>query len=234
MKKQIVISFGFLLLLLITLGYVYNFSFMNNPIIDIVLLSLGFIGIAFFVTIPTIKSTLILSVLSFFIYFYGNISVREYLNFIPIISFIVGFLLLFLETLIPGFGILGISGVIFTLYGLIVVKENSLVGIFIFSTSLIISILFVYTVMRFLKVSPVFDKIILRDFSGRYDETKNDYFYLIKKTGKTITMLRPSGKIDIEGEGVFDVLTEGSFINKGVEVEVYKVIGNKIFVRRVC
>ena len=47
-------------------------------------------------------------------------------------------------------------------------------------------------------------------------------------------MLRPSGKIDIEGEGVFDVLTEGSFINKGVEVEVYKVIGNKIFVRRIC
>ena len=88
--------------------------------------------------------------------------------------------------------------------------------------------------MRFLKVSPVFNKIILRDFSGKYDETKSDYFYLIKKTGKTITMLRPSGKIDIDGEGVFDVLTEGRFINKGVEVEVYKVIGNKIFVRRVC
>ena len=30
MKKQIVISFGFLVLILITLGYVYNFSFMNN------------------------------------------------------------------------------------------------------------------------------------------------------------------------------------------------------------
>ena len=73
MKKQIVISFGFLVLILITLGYVYNFSFMNNPIVDIVLLSLGFIGMAFFVTVPTIKSTLLLSVLSFFVYFYGNI-----------------------------------------------------------------------------------------------------------------------------------------------------------------
>ena len=129
MKKQIVISFGFLVLILITLGYVYNFSFMNNPIVDIVLLSLGFIGMAFFVTVPTIKSTLLLSVLSFFVYFYGNISIREYLNFIPIISFITGFLLLFIESLIPGFGILGFSGLIFTLYGLIVVKENSLVSI---------------------------------------------------------------------------------------------------------
>ena len=49
--------------------------------------------------------------------------------------------------------------------------------------------------------------------------------------GITISELRPSGFIEIDGERV-DALSEGNFIPKGTSVKVVKIEGSKIIVRR--
>jgi membrane-bound serine protease (ClpP class) len=45
-------------------------------------------------------------------------------------------------------------------------------------------------------------------------------------------MLRPSGKIDVDGHYI-DVVSDGSFISAGTQVEVIEVEGNRIVVREV-
>jgi membrane-bound serine protease (ClpP class) len=51
------------------------------------------------------------------------------------------------------------------------------------------------------------------------------------KTGKTVTILRPSGRA-LFGEEALDVITEGEFIDKGEQVKVVKVDGNRIVVAK--
>jgi membrane-bound serine protease (ClpP class) len=57
-----------------------------------------------------------------------------------------------------------------------------------------------------------------------------DFSYLAEKTGTTLTPLRPSGKALIEDKE-YDVVAQGAFINKGVEVKVVEVEGARIVVR---
>jgi len=55
---------------------------------------------------------------------------------------------------------------------------------------------------------------------------------MLGKEGRTLTELRPSGFATIEGEK-YDVLSEGGFIPKGIQIKVVRVEGSKIIVRRV-
>jgi membrane-bound serine protease (ClpP class) len=55
---------------------------------------------------------------------------------------------------------------------------------------------------------------------------------LLGKRGTTVGVLRPAGIAEIEGKRV-DVVTEGSYVKKGVEVEVVQVDGNRVVVKRI-
>ena len=59
-----------------------------------------------------------------------------------------------------------------------------------------------------------------------------DYQRLIGKRGRSVTPLRPSGTIELEGER-YDVLTKGEFIATNETVEVAAVENNRIFVGRI-
>ena len=58
-----------------------------------------------------------------------------------------------------------------------------------------------------------------------------DFAHLSGKAGVTSTPLVPSGKARI-GDEVFDVLSEGDLIGRGVKVVVVEAIGNRIVVRK--
>lgn len=53
---------------------------------------------------------------------------------------------------------------------------------------------------------------------------------LLGKKAITITPLRPSGTIDMEGERI-DVVSQGSYIDKAKHVIIVKVEGSRIVVR---
>jgi membrane-bound serine protease (ClpP class) len=61
---------------------------------------------------------------------------------------------------------------------------------------------------------------------------KGDYAGLIGKIGIAATTLRPSGRVEIDGE-VYPVETDGSFVEPGRGVKVTRVRGNRITVRLV-
>jgi membrane-bound serine protease (ClpP class) len=54
---------------------------------------------------------------------------------------------------------------------------------------------------------------------------------LVGRRGKTLTVLRPSGKLDLDGD-VLDVLSDSGYIAAGEQVEVISAKGNRIVVRQ--
>ena len=61
---------------------------------------------------------------------------------------------------------------------------------------------------------------------------EKDYSALIGKIAVTDTDLQPSGTVLIDNE-IYEVKTDGDFIEAGRGVRVTRVRGKKIFVRRV-
>jgi len=154
--------------------------------------------------------------------------------------FIIGMILLIREIfVIPCFGIAGISGIILIIIGLSLsmidnvafkyegtkVLKNLLKAFTIvlsgiggaLLTILIFSKKLIFSAPKSLTLSTVEDK------QSGYVATDLNFEKLIGKTGTTITNLRPSGKIEIEGE-IYNASSEIGFIDKGTKV---KVIGNR-------
>jgi len=60
----------------------------------------------------------------------------------------------------------------------------------------------------------------------------DQYDQYLGKEGITLTVLRPAGMAEIEGERV-NVVSDGNFIDKGVRVRVREVEGPRVMVDRV-
>ena len=148
--------------------------------------------------------------------------------------FAFGLIMIALELLIPGFGLMGIGGFLFIILGI-----NSAVGRLIISINSLLIFISVMVVVIFLVVKRAFKSkriksIVLqtsidKDYSDTSIENKSN---LIGKRGVTTGTLRPTGYAIIENEKV-DVLSEAGLIEAGAEVEVVEVRENKIYVRRV-
>ena len=59
-----------------------------------------------------------------------------------------------------------------------------------------------------------------------------DFSFLNSKTGVCVTDLKPSGKVEIEGE-VYNVLARKGYIYCGISVRVVKTVGASIYVEKI-
>jgi membrane-bound serine protease (ClpP class) len=71
----------------------------------------------------------------------------------------------------------------------------------------------------------------VQQVSEGYVSIDNSLLLLKGKTGTAATVLRPSGKVDIEGE-IYDAVTSGEFIDKGVAVTVTKIEATQLYVEK--
>ncbi|MCE2449110.1 MAG: NfeD family protein [Candidatus Latescibacteria bacterium] len=55
---------------------------------------------------------------------------------------------------------------------------------------------------------------------------------MLGQTGEVLTTLRPAGRAQF-GERVVDVVSEGGYIERGEQIEVLKVAGNRVVVQLV-
>ncbi|MDU1316771.1 MAG: NfeD family protein [Anaerococcus hydrogenalis] len=193
--------------------------------------SLAFISIvAIFFTDKKILFSIIALVL--FAYFYKVGFDRGEADLITIICFISGILLLVIELITPSFGILGSLGLVLTIYSLMDSLNNSLFGIIVLmitAASVFISI------TLFIKLgfsAKVFEKSILTNVQTkeRGYNSKKDYSFLLEKSGNTLSILRPTGRIEID-EKIYDARTYGEFIKKDVGIKVVEIKDGNIYVK---
>lgn len=167
-----------------------------------------------------------------------------------ILVFVAGLILLALEIfVIPGFGIAGILGIIFIIVGLSLSLVQSVPGnlpvnlpdsssflraLMIVVVSLVFSaVLSIYFTGKFVK-SSVFKRMSLETEIGKEHVVGTEIAAknLTGRQGIAYTVLRPSGKVQIEGD-VYDATAESGFIEKGEPVQVVKFETMQLVVRRV-
>ena len=158
-----------------------------------------------------------------------------------IVCLIVGVVCLIVEAIQPGFGIFGITGILLLVAGIVLravfhqPEDNVLMQIFQFLLldivilAIGIGLLVLAQKKGWLKKTPFFlsGTAVDETFS---DGTKN-YSFLIEKEGVAATVLRPSGKAEIEGT-LYDVESADFLIEKGEKIRVTAVEGGVIKVKK--
>lgn len=145
-----------------------------------------------------------------------------------------GFFFMFLEiAIIPGFGITGIIGILLLLGGITAayIKLSTMMAVVatfagIFGVAALM--LWFFLVFPKTRMGKQFvletDSSVAEGFLAVEDMKKYE-----GKQGVSLTMLRPSGIARIDGERV-DVITDGEFVEKGVEIRVVKTGAGRIIV----
>ncbi|MFN7021370.1 MAG: NfeD family protein, partial [Phycisphaerales bacterium] len=160
-------------------------------------------------------------------------------------AIVLGIVLIAVEVfLIPGFGVFGIGGALLLFAGLIGVFVGGPSGLFpasprarndlAFGTltvmiSMATAIVLMYYTAKHLPTIPVFRKFVLNDTRG--EESGEGLLSAmgpvegvvrVGAVGRTLTPLRPAGRVEIDGR-IIDVVSDMGFVDAGVQVRIASV-----------
>ncbi|MCP4650074.1 MAG: nodulation protein NfeD [PVC group bacterium] len=216
---------------------------LTHPIVSSLLLTLGFLGLIFELKIPGWGIGGTLGVIFLILFFWGHYLVGL-ANWVDILIFVVGIGLIILEIfVIPGFGIAGVLGIIFIFTGLILtlVKNPFTMPSFelrtafnIVSYAFISSFVLLVLSFKFIPRTAFWKRLQLdaEEKKGLGFQTKSlPEQICIGKIGQAKTILRPSGRAVFDNTTI-DVTTFGEFIDKGKQIKIAKIEGNKVFVEK--
>ena len=142
---------------------------------------------------------------------------------------IVGAVLVFLETMLPGLvaGIIG-AGCIITGVVLSYTRFDVATGNLTLMITLAGLIVGAAVYLRFFPTSRIAQVFVSRRQVGNLEVDRSSLLY---QTGMACTTLRPSGVAIIAGQRV-DVVAEGPLVEKGEAVKVIAVEGARVVVRQ--
>ena len=148
---------------------------------------------------------------------------------------IIGILLVAVEIfLIPGFGFAGLAGLILMLSGVYLAADTFAQGAMYLIIAFLTTGLLICAGVKTGRVKRLWGKIFLgekQNIDSGFVAPKADYIKFLGKTGTALTLMRPAGSAIIDEERV-DVVSEGSFIERGATVKVIAVEGSRIIVRK--
>jgi membrane-bound serine protease (ClpP class) len=214
--------------------------FLNNPIISSLLIMIGMLGIFTEIKTPGwgLPGTAGLIALALF---FGSSYILDLASVIEIVIFIIGVILLLLEIfVIPGFGILGVLGILFMIAGLFfgLVSDFGMTDYSILSVAItqlaavfVVSAIFIFILPKFLPKSAIWNRLILQDniASKSGYAARQSFEHLVGTEGIALTDLRPAGSAIINDQRI-DVVTEGDYISHNSAIIVKAVEGSKIVV----
>jgi len=216
--------------------------FLTHPVVSSLLITIAMIGIIIELRTPGFGVPGSLGVASLALFFWGHWLV-QLAGWEELLLAVAGVILLALEFLVvPGFGFVGVLGIVALLASLVL----SLVGpgdtaTFILAAAgrvvlaLLFALLASLVLLRFLPRLPFGRRLILERglaaAQGYASAPESDALWLGKR-GRASSPLRPAGIAEIEGQRV-DVVSDGELIDAGQLIEVSRVDGNRIVVRRV-
>ena len=153
---------------------------------------------------------------------------------VALVLFILGFILIVVEMFEPGFGFAGGIGIILLIGGVVLTAKTFVQGL-ILSIIIVVILGIMLSIVLYSATKGKMSKTLILKDSTNSEEGFNgteDMHALLGKEGTTLTVLRPSGCVDIEGIHL-DVVTGGEYVEKGVPIRVIEVEGNRIVVREI-
>jgi membrane-bound serine protease (ClpP class) len=222
--------------------------FITNPAIAGILLMLAIGGLYLEVRTPGFGIPGMVGVTAFILAFWGH-HIAGLAGLEVMLFFLLGVILLGVELFItPGFGFMGASGLVlimasmlfmlsermpvmdryFTLNDLVrpmLILGSSIAGAAVLSTAL----------LAFLPTTSMFQHLVLSDTTSReegFSSTEKIGPELMGREGVTTSELRPAG-IARFGNKRLDVVTDGSYIERGRPVKIVKVVGRRTVVKEI-
>ncbi len=150
------------------------------------------------------------------------------------ILFIIGLLLLVVEMFIPGFGIAGGSGIVLLVIGIILTATTPAEAMVMIGILLALVALVLFVILRSARKGKLSKLLVLRSAAKHesgYSATA-DFSALAGKEGVAMTVLRPAGSGEFAGQRL-DVVTDGTFIEKGTRIRIIRTEGRRIVVEAV-
>lgn len=144
---------------------------------------------------------------------------------------LLGVAVIIAEIILPSGGILSILATGLFGYSLYIMftQISTTAGVALVVADLILIPILVYFGLRFLAKSPVTLRARLSKEDGVTSQSADQDRYLGRQ-GVTVSDLRPSGVAILDGERM-DVVTQGEYVEKQVEIIVIAVRGNQIVVK---
>ncbi|NLC63442.1 MAG: nodulation protein NfeD [Thermoanaerobacterales bacterium] len=208
-------------------------NFITNPYVMPILLTLGIIGITTELLTPGFGVPGFIAFIAFALFFGGNLLIGS-IQYWVLWLFLFGIIMVMVEIFIPGFGVFGIMGIIGVITSMFMVFPSIEQAIISLLISLVASCIVIYLLIKYFK-----KKLVLYNFILKTRQEKSDGYiasiekkemYLNKK-GKAITPLRPAGVGVFDGNRL-DVVTEGEFVPANSDIEIIRVEGGRIIVRK--
>ena len=221
-------------------------SYFLNPAVSGILILLIIGGIYFELQTPGIGFPLALAITAALLYF-----IPYYLNGLAenweILAFVIGIILLAVEFfVIPGFGVFGVAGIVLTLGGLVLGMLPNEAFDFewvssaqLFEALLTVILASLAAVGLVLWLTPkvnewgAFKHLALATTQDRAAGFTASVYSedLVGKVGTVHSRLRPSGKIELEGE-IFDAYSRGEFLEQGEAIVVISTEGTSLRVKK--
>ena len=221
-------------------------QFLINPYLQSVLIMLIIGGIYFELQTPGIGFPIALAVTAALLYF-APLYLEGLAENWELLIFFAGLILIAVEIFaFPGFGVTGITGIFLMILGLSLAMVDNIVFEWDFSLGLlsifkstcivVSSSVFALIVSIWLGKSfldnPHLKRVMLiaeqRSSEGYIGV--DDLSGMIGVTGTARTMLRPAGKVDVDGK-LYDAVCEIGYINPGDEVKVIRYETGQLYVK---
>ena len=221
-------------------------SFFLSPAVSGILIILIIGGIYFELQTPGVGFPLAIALSAAALYF-----IPYYLNGLAenweILAFVIGIILLAVEFFIlPGFGVFGVAGIVLTLGGLVLgMLPNQAFDFELVPSSQLFGALLTVILSALAAVGMVFWLTPKVNEWGAFkhltlastQESSQGYtsrIYaesLLGKTGKVHSRLRPSGKVELDGE-IYDAYSRGEFLEQGEAIKVISTEGTSLRVKK--
>jgi membrane-bound serine protease (ClpP class) len=236
-------------------------SFLTSGPVQAILIILGLVLIFLEINSPGFGIPGVGAIVCFLLVF-GSGFLLGRVGSVELLLFLLGLGLLAVEIFIlPGFGVVGIGGIVIIAVSLILSMQDFVLPRFDWEWDLlgrnaaVVSIGIVCAVAGIVCIAllgpriRLFDRLTLQTrltgtasgsstaagsltAEGIQPEHDEDYQRLAGKTGIAVSILRPVGKAEIEGR-LYAVEAESAFIEPGNKIQVIQVQGNRITVRSV-
>jgi membrane-bound serine protease (ClpP class) len=223
-------------------------GFLLNPYFRSILIMLIIAGIYFELQTPGIGFALIVAGIAAVLYF-APAYLEGLAEHWEIALFVVGLALIVVELFaFPGFGVTGIIGITCVVAGLTLSLLNNIVFEFdfryaltqIFRAFFVVLFSMMFSLLLSIYLSDKLVKANRFNFLALQAEQKSssgyvgveDYSSVIGKEGKVVSILRPSGKVEIDGE-IYDAMSEIGYINPGEKIKVTRFETGQVYVVKV-
>ena len=156
------------------------------------------------------------------------------MEYLGILLLVLGFVLIGIEMVLPGFGAPGISGIVSLTAAVLIIADTVEQGLMMTVAIIVLAAIMMTIIMGLLSSKKVKAPIVLEAELKPNDALldSKDLEYLVGKVGKASTDLKPVGKGSFDGI-LLDVRSECAYLSKDTDIRISKIHENSIMVQEI-